>query len=300
LILNRSYKNGYVWHDLTEEDFIHPVHGNEYVLKGTELLNLGPASCSENSVGSSSSTSSTGKILKTSKSSRDDSDFSAPSIRSTRGSLELKEYNIYRAELMESENRTANNFGGVHSADASTQTDERRYRRREISYPPSNKMVENKTLELTRDDISPPPTSSPEALETLVKYNGRILEDQYLMANNIRGKTSGVLMHLISCGSIAVKRQSGVVVPQHGARLTRGSQSQIGGSCRFSGSGKVVVEKEYFSGSLLESKDGEIAAVLKRCSSYNAERYNILHPFGQLIVIVLLPYGFCVKIFVDS
>lgn len=276
----RSYKNGYVWHDLTEEDFIHPVHGNEYVLKGTELLNLGPAaSCSENSVGTSSSTSSTGKILETSKSSRDDSDFSAPSIRSSQkkiwGSLELKEYNAYRAELMESDNKTVNNFSNVRSADASTQTDERRYRRREIAHPhpPSNLTVGNKTIELTRDEISPPPTSSPDTLETLVKCNSRILEDQYLMAGNIRGKTSAVLMHLISCGSIAVKGQSVVVVPHHGARLTRGSHSQIGGSCRFSGNGKVVVEKEYFSGSLLEAKgDAEINAVLKRCSSYNAER----------------------------
>lgn len=25
----RSYKNGYVWQDLTETDFIYPVHGNE-------------------------------------------------------------------------------------------------------------------------------------------------------------------------------------------------------------------------------------------------------------------------------
>jgi Protein SOSEKI 2, plant len=180
----------------------------------------------------------------------------------------VKEYNIYRAELMESGNRTANDFSNIHSVDASTQTDERWYRRREIAYPPSNKMVENKTVKQTRDDISPPPTSSPETLETLVKYNRCILEDRYWVANKIRGKTSAVLMHLISCGSIAVKGQSGVIVPQHGARLTRGSQGQIGGSCRFSGSGKVVVEKEYFSGSLLDSK-------VEVCW---------IHPFGQLIV----------------
>ncbi|CAA2956345.1 Hypothetical predicted protein [Olea europaea subsp. europaea] len=34
----RSYKNGYVWHDLCEDDFILPAHGNEYVLKGSELF----------------------------------------------------------------------------------------------------------------------------------------------------------------------------------------------------------------------------------------------------------------------
>ncbi|GMP88780.1 hypothetical protein CsSME_00040633 [Camellia sinensis var. sinensis] len=34
----RSYKNGFVWHDLSEHDLIFPAHGSEYVLKGSELF----------------------------------------------------------------------------------------------------------------------------------------------------------------------------------------------------------------------------------------------------------------------
>ncbi|XP_057508067.1 protein SOSEKI 3-like [Actinidia eriantha] len=34
----RSYKSGFVWHDLCEDDLILPAHGNEYVLKGSELF----------------------------------------------------------------------------------------------------------------------------------------------------------------------------------------------------------------------------------------------------------------------
>lgn len=34
----RSYKNGYVWHDLCEDDLILPAHGNEYILKGSEFF----------------------------------------------------------------------------------------------------------------------------------------------------------------------------------------------------------------------------------------------------------------------
>lgn len=34
----RSYKNGFVWHDLCEDDLILPAHGNEHVLKGSELF----------------------------------------------------------------------------------------------------------------------------------------------------------------------------------------------------------------------------------------------------------------------
>ncbi|KAF3793497.1 UPSTREAM OF FLC protein [Nymphaea thermarum] len=34
----RSYRNGFVWHDLCENDMIYPTNGNEYILKGSELL----------------------------------------------------------------------------------------------------------------------------------------------------------------------------------------------------------------------------------------------------------------------
>ncbi|KAK9134326.1 hypothetical protein Syun_013656 [Stephania yunnanensis] len=34
----RSYKNGFVWSDLDENDVIHPCEGAEYVLKGSELI----------------------------------------------------------------------------------------------------------------------------------------------------------------------------------------------------------------------------------------------------------------------
>ncbi|KAJ0987367.1 hypothetical protein J5N97_005723 [Dioscorea zingiberensis] len=34
----RSYKNGYVWNDLSENDIIYPADGSEYILKGSELF----------------------------------------------------------------------------------------------------------------------------------------------------------------------------------------------------------------------------------------------------------------------
>ncbi|THU69224.1 hypothetical protein C4D60_Mb08t12160 [Musa balbisiana] len=39
----RSYKNGFVWHDLAEDDLVLPANGNEYVLKGSELLDQSPS-----------------------------------------------------------------------------------------------------------------------------------------------------------------------------------------------------------------------------------------------------------------
>ncbi|KAK9995079.1 hypothetical protein SO802_024782 [Lithocarpus litseifolius] len=39
-----SFKDSFIWHDLSENDFIYPAHGQEYVLKGSEFheLNLSP------------------------------------------------------------------------------------------------------------------------------------------------------------------------------------------------------------------------------------------------------------------
>lgn len=34
----RSYKNGYVWQDLCDDDLIFPAHGCDYVLKGSEIV----------------------------------------------------------------------------------------------------------------------------------------------------------------------------------------------------------------------------------------------------------------------
>jgi hypothetical protein len=39
----RSYKNGFVWHDLLEDDLILPAIDDEYVLKGSELVDQSPS-----------------------------------------------------------------------------------------------------------------------------------------------------------------------------------------------------------------------------------------------------------------
>ncbi|KAK3411679.1 hypothetical protein EUGRSUZ_I00418 [Eucalyptus grandis] len=37
----RTYKNGYVWNDLSENEVIYPAEGAEYVLKGSEIIDSG-------------------------------------------------------------------------------------------------------------------------------------------------------------------------------------------------------------------------------------------------------------------
>ncbi|KAM6558188.1 protein SOSEKI 3 [Cannabis sativa] len=195
----RSYKNGFVWHDLSEDDLIHPAHGNEYVLKGSELfedsnsdrfspvvnvkmqnLNLkqlpGPTSCRSQD-DSSSSSSLNGKETKHSQEEElsppvksPGSSAVSPESRAGKNSstwsnsLSLTEYKIYKTD---------------GSADASTQTEENvgRSKVRETCTrgvstddgslePDFSESYQNRVLrgkdnsEICSDSVSPPPSTS--------------------------------------------------------------------------------------------------------------------------------------------
>ncbi|VAH70383.1 unnamed protein product [Triticum turgidum subsp. durum] len=288
----RSYKTGYVWHDLTADDPVHPASGAEYVLKGSELLRLLPAPAypRDDSAGSSSSSSSsscqagseTTKKMPAAAVSR------AHGRRKNWSSFDLGEYRVAAAR------------GGA-GADAATQTDDRCGRRR----GPEPSPPQEPTTELGADEISPPPSSSsPDTLEALINNDVRVAaasnaigarredEDAGLAQQSViaggRMRASAVLMQLISCGSIpaAPKRDAGPGGARYTAerRLPRG-RSDLSSSTAADGfSGSIGVgasmEREYFSGSLVETKKsasgdragvGELGA-LKRSSSYNADR----------------------------
>ncbi|XVF05755.1 hypothetical protein REPUB_Repub05bG0199600 [Reevesia pubescens] len=339
----RSYRNGFVWHDLSEDDLILPAHGNEYVLKGSELFeesssdrlspvensirlqNLKqlpePPSSSRSQDDSSSSSSINGKGTKHSQ----DYELSSPVNRPTPGSsgaspesrygknsswgcsLSLTEYKVCKSDGL---------------ADASTQTEEKTSRpktretcTRGVSTddgplePECNTNFQNQVpnpclkdnSEICTNSVSPPSTSSAsssggktETLESLIRADAskinsfRILEEEEIrMQTNSRLKATSVLMQLISCGSISVKDRSFGLVPTYRPRFSHSKFS----SPLFSTSimlreldclsenprlmGLRLDDKEYFSGSLIETKmlkEGDGHTSLKRSSSYNADR----------------------------
>lgn len=292
----RSYKNGFVWHDLSENDFIYPAHGLEYVLKGSELLEASLSSGSQQAAQSFSSSS--GKLIEMPKT-EDDSEFPVGRRRNLSWSaLDINEYKVYKADP------TVEIPG--KAADASTQTDDKRWRRRRaIIEEQEREAVEededdcvNHTTELNRDDISPPESSpSPETLESLMKAEGRVTnssihgegEISEVVSNGQSGRirASAVLMQLISCGSISVREQGLSLIPHYRGRLVpRGGgekqnevvSKEMEGLMEKDGLGGLRMEdKEYFSGSLIETKKkgnecGGEAQGLKRSSSYNADR----------------------------
>ncbi|KAF9596639.1 hypothetical protein IFM89_012762 [Coptis chinensis] len=288
----RSYKNGFVWHDLSENDYIYPVHGQEYVLKGSELMQ---AQDQQTIISSE-------KLPQIQRSSdEEECNFQVVTRRRNQSwsAVDLHEYKVYKAESSTGE------YVGK-AADASTQTEDKfRRRRRTIREEEEDEKIsafeDNHTTELNREEISPPPSSSsPETLETLIEADkqrsiivsrGNEELDRTVNINTSgRMKASTVLMQLISCGSFSIKDYGSVsgkdhqglsLVSQYKSRLPRGAPNHqvsvlenvnsFGGN----GIGVVLEDKEYFSGSLIETKKNDFSA-LKRSSSYNADRSSKL------------------------
>ncbi|KAA8549227.1 hypothetical protein F0562_000911 [Nyssa sinensis] len=294
----RSYKNGFVWHDLAENDFIYPAHGQEYVLKGSELLEGTLITKSDETVSSCSK-----KQPPDSRKSGVDSDFQVLPRRRNQSwsAIDFHEYKVYKSE-------SSGESSGRAAANASTQTDDKRRRRRALREVAEDEKEEkntepyqNQSTELGRDEISPPPSdSSPETLESLMKADGRLVlcqggvNDDPTVNNHPSGrlKASSVLMQLISCGSISfkdcgptyLKDQGFSLISHYKPRLPRGrgGSNQVekdveGALVENPSFGRRVKleDKEYFSGSLIETRKDEFPA-LKRSSSYNADRSSQL------------------------
>lgn len=246
-----------MWHDLSENDFIYPAHGTEYVLKGSEL----PENAVLETVTQRRALPPPPQSTETQIASAEADYHRRTSDRRRRNQscssidVNVHEYSVYKPE---SPCRSA--------ADAATQTEDLRRRRRR----PPPEIVEEKEDEI---EISPPPSdSSPETLETLMKSDGRLVlradtavneESTPSSHQSVKADKSSVLMKLISCGSISFKDcvagQGLGLISQYKMRVPRGT-------------GRVKLEeKEYFSGSIVETKKEEIPR-LKRSNSYNADR----------------------------
>ncbi|KAF9594202.1 hypothetical protein IFM89_028859 [Coptis chinensis] len=333
----RSYKNGFVWHDLCEDDLIHPAHGSEYVLKGSEILeeshadHLHPNSNAKlqnskqleepTSTRSQESSSSFSSMEKETRPCQED-EVSPPLQRPESCSVSPESRVGKDTSCVSSMSLT--NYKvckGDGAANASTQTDEcvgtsksRETCIRGVStddgslelecsgHHPIQVQPAKENSELSRDEVSPPPSSSStssggktETLESLIradlnKMNSfRILEEEDIrLPPNTKLKPSNVLMQLISCGSISVKDHSFGLIPTYRPRFSHSKfPSPLYSSSMMMGEldclsdnprimGLRLEEKEYFSGSLIETKtnkgEGEGFTGLKRSSSYNADR----------------------------
>lgn len=264
----RSYRNGFVWHDLTDDDYIHPVAGREYVLKGTERLH--PIQLPLLDAAAVSSSSSGSQETATSSSSGWEHGGAA---RKKKGaglcgaSTELGEYMVYKTEER-----------AAAAADAATQTeDSRGGRGSRVCHQRRVQAAAAAQEELSREETSPPTAStSPETLEAQIKADGRVVA---AVTGGGRARASSVLMQLISCGSVSVKGAlTSPVMPRAAHYRPRPPRPPTPASAEIpTYREKIVEDKEYFSGSLVETKRSpadasQDLAVLRRSSSYNADR----------------------------
>ncbi|KAA8534248.1 hypothetical protein F0562_031765 [Nyssa sinensis] len=189
----RSYRNGFVWQDLSENDLIYPTHGREYVLKGSELL--------QNSL-------------------------SFRRRNQSWSSVDSQEYRVYKAES------NGKRAGRAADASTQTEDERRRRRsvrkereeREKASIAECGEMI----TELSREEIFPPVSNSiSEALEGLsgsrdVDRSADILDRT---ASNERPsgrmKASQVLMQLITCGSGSVDNCGSIKSKENGGYSMR-------------------------------------------------------------------------------
>ncbi|PKA56367.1 hypothetical protein AXF42_Ash014870 [Apostasia shenzhenica] len=294
----RCYKNGFVWHDLSEDDLINPAHGNEYVLKGSELLRRSSPSSTAQVAGGSSSSSSSDRAPEILKSVQEMEFPSSRPKKTPWGSFDLAEYKVYKTNWSLETSAKA--------VDAATQTDDIRRLRRALADNEDRGLLaqpaECSTTELGRDEVSPPPSSSsPETLESLIRADGSVItskasalvvpaaEDRdrsvgSCPSGRLRASASALLMHLISCGTFPAKGHGGLSpLPECSGRLRLSAPDQEEAKDGVMGipsfSAVRLEDREYFSGSLIETKKkyeggdgGAGTPALQRSSSYNADR----------------------------
>ncbi|XP_030512586.2 protein SOSEKI 5-like [Rhodamnia argentea] len=204
----RTYRSGYVWQDLTEDDLIHPCNGREYILKGSELLQV-PSPSLRSSAAISSPTAKNG-------SSEANNPAEVPKLSDiikiehknqlypTSLSLDdVRQYIVYKAKTSEKANKAAN---------ASTQTDDKRTR-----LTKRGDRDEDWSNEEIRVLSSPPPSnSSTEGRESLdgssstrrdPTYKLSDIRNQALENERPSGRmkaSAAVLRQLIMCGAKGV------------------------------------------------------------------------------------------------
>nr|XP_043611893.1 protein SOSEKI 3-like [Erigeron canadensis] len=289
----RNYKNAFVWNDLCEDDLIVPANGNEYVLKGSELVeehdsghlasarymksqNLKQLPEQHPSITRAECSFSANMNCKETKVYDDDDDD---------GCDRLTRYKIYKTNGL---------------VDSSTQTEEY-VKVKKPKERTTRLSVDNGVLESLYED-SPP--SSPGAssfsgkmdtLESLMKADGsklnsseRLVDREYKNPTNTKLRASNKLLQLISCGSVSGQDHDfGRSLSCRSSSLNSKVMSRLRSSsvilkeldCLSENDRFVDVkleDKQYFSGSLMETKSlkKEDFGSLKRSSSYTANRVS--------------------------
>ncbi|GMJ03902.1 SOSEKI2 [Hibiscus trionum] len=285
----RTYKNGFVWNDLADNDIIPPSDGAEYVLKGSELVD----GCSER--------------LQQIQISKRGTHFQEPNLHPKQKSSAFA-MTRHRGGTYEDEHE----FDEDEEEEEEEEEEEYELDEEKPCYTSSttphsrfSRGVSTDELEYQETNIQKPQQHSSsiisEKQDQSKNTTSKRFEDGDPVANaSASGRNSSVLLQLIACGNLAVNKAKNmpsvkqpVVAPNNVVKksenLHRGvvCKSAVKAaeddqmiSCmsenpRFGN--LQAEEKEYFSGSIVESMNSENRVVvdqplLKKSNSYKEER----------------------------
>ncbi|PKI61201.1 hypothetical protein CRG98_018432 [Punica granatum] len=327
----RSYKNGYVWNDLSENDVIRPADGAEYVLKGSEIVE----SCS-------------GRFQRVDLMDRqiDNPEPHRHSKRSVVAPSEHNEVVYYSSRIftpktfilatncsqVSPRRDEEQEYGGQEEYEEEEKTSytssttphsrcSRGVSTDELEEPEREHESETQMKRPSHEPPSPPsatPTPSPtlvsdekqaQSANSSRRFADKDIVDHQDVPRCALGKNS-VLLQLISCGSLAKtipkstcnnyrsydlhkeitcrNAEKAVAAEDEAAMIIYMSENPRFGNPQSQ-------EKEYFSGSIVESiRDDHgrstTESVLKKSNSYNAER--LVHEIMEISWIRLnISYG---------
>ncbi|CAH9071212.1 unnamed protein product [Cuscuta epithymum] len=265
----RSYKNGYVWNDLAENDVIYPCEGAEYILKGSELFQPSSEKSQVNN---------------------------APQFDLVRSAHPVKQADFSPKRRPAASKRHPEPEEVVQN------------HCKEEDYQEKITITTTDRFELTRGDSSPPSTAS--SLSEKCNDGGNTTSQRYedgdpVVADSLLGRSS-VLFQLISCGGSASFRAKGLTPfakqspaaavgrkSCSGAALKKEAQIRAAAAAANSidDEEEIIIkymsenprfgnmqsqEKEYFSGSILDSiaaeEKSQVPPCLQKSNSYNEER----------------------------
>ncbi|KAK4366773.1 hypothetical protein RND71_014653 [Anisodus tanguticus] len=313
----RSYKNGYVWNDLAENDFICPSEGAEYVLKGSEIIEGSTEKSRQLHIAESP------QLIRNTQQVQDSSNFlpKRKSVGSKRHDPEpeIVQNNDHYLDENEEEYEDKSSY-------TSSTTPNSTCSRGVCTDDNHNELIQtitrkNNPNELAHTNLVSPPSATSSSLSEKLNNEAtntskRFEDGDRVAAESLLSRNS-VLFQLISCGgSVSFRGKSTITteLPQHNVKqqqptplpsppctvvVSRKSSCSSCASfhkgvlCKAAAKSNVEEikymsenprfgnlqssEKEYFSGSIVESMTTEerttrVDPQLKKSSSYNEER----------------------------
>ncbi|XP_015072980.1 protein UPSTREAM OF FLC [Solanum pennellii] len=289
----RSYKNGYVWNDLAENDFICPSEGAEYVLKGSEIIEGSTEKFQQIHISQSPQLMRNGQQVQESRRKSE-----VPKRHSDEPESVENNDNYLDEELFEEKFSTTPNFSCSRGVICS---DELNRKNNSTEFTHTNSLSPPSTTSSSLSDK--PIHSTTEIINTSKRFeDGDPVGTESLLSRN------SVLFQLISCGgSVSFRGKSPPHIAKQqppppppctvvGARKSSSSCASFhkGVLCKVAKEMNEVEEikymsenprfgnlqseeKEYFSGSIVESmtteeRTAQLDSQLKKSSSYNEER----------------------------